>query len=43
VIGVPDSVGRLEIAESLGAVSVINNNHSLPELILRAAIAAMPW
>ncbi|MDV7085653.1 zinc-binding dehydrogenase [Rhodococcus opacus] len=36
VIGVPDSDGRLEIAESLGAVPVINNNHSLPELILRA-------
>ncbi|KAF0965611.1 zinc-dependent alcohol dehydrogenase [Rhodococcus sp. T7] len=36
VIGVPDSAGRLEIAESLGAAPVVNNNASLPDLIWRA-------
>lgn len=36
VIGVPQSAGRLEIAESLGAVPVINDNDDLAELILRA-------
>lgn len=36
VIGLPDSTGRLEIAESLGAIPVINDNDSLPELITRA-------
>ncbi len=36
VIGVPESAGRLEIAESLGAVPVINDNDDLAELILRA-------